>query len=380
MTDKKLLKGFEVELFTGSYSGHHVGVASEATKDLHEFVKEPDQRNLEYITCPEQEYSHLKAALLSPRQKLREWLRTKDLTILPGSTLSLGNSKKFERSDLSNPYHSFIEKEYGSNVVTTSVHINLGIRNLSMLFSSLRLVRCEAALFLALSACSPFLDGIATGAHSQRWIQFPLTPSKVPLFVDHLHYVRWVETQLEMKTMHNERHLWSSVRPNGPKRPYELNRLELRICDLIINCDLLLAITALLELRVLSLFKREDQMDPLKASSLSIEELAGLCDRNDSAVARSSLDATMYHWENGNKINCKDWIKQILEEVKPLALELNMIHLLHPINVVLGQGNQAMRWLKSYASGASIEFILKESMIEIEKEEQAFRKSKVIIG
>ena len=33
--------------------------------------------------------------------------------------------------------------------------------------------------------------------------------------------------------MRNERHLWTSVRPNGPDRPHSLNRLELRICDLV---------------------------------------------------------------------------------------------------------------------------------------------------
>ena len=40
------------------------------------------------------------------------------------------------------------------------------------LFPALRLVRCEAALLLALSASSPFLNRQITGAHSQRWLQF----------------------------------------------------------------------------------------------------------------------------------------------------------------------------------------------------------------
>ena len=173
MTNFMLLKGFEVELFTGTYAGKNVGVASAITEDLSDFVKEPDQRNLEYITVPDQRYAVLKHALLLPRQKLRKWLDFQKLTILPGSTLSLGNTKIFERSDLENPYHSFIEKNYGTNVVTASIHINLGIENLSLLFSALRLVRCEASLFLALSASSPFLEGQATGAHSQRWVQFP---------------------------------------------------------------------------------------------------------------------------------------------------------------------------------------------------------------
>ncbi len=274
MTTLMLLKGFEVELFTGTFAGANVGVASAITEDLSDFVKEPDQRNLEYITLPDKRYDVLKHALLLPRQKLRKWLECRKLTILPGSTLSLGNTKIFERSDSTNVYHSFIEKNYGTNVVTASIHINLGIENLSLLFSALRLVRCEASLFLALSASSPFLSGNVMGVHSQRWLQFPKTPEHVPMFLDHAHYVKWVEEQLSQGNMHNERHLWTSVRPNGPERPHVLNRLELRICDLVVNVDLLLAITTLLELRIINLINNIKKYDPFEASSKSETELA----------------------------------------------------------------------------------------------------------
>ena len=372
MTNFMLLKGFEVELFTGTYAGKNVGVASAITEDLSDFVKEPDQRNLEYITVPDQRYAVLKHALLLPRQKLRKWLDFQKLTILPGSTLSLGNTKIFERSDLENSYHSFIEKNYGTNVVTASIHINLGIENLSLLFSALRLIRCEASLFLALSASSPFLEGQATGAHSQRWVQFPKTPSKVPMFANHAHYVAWVEEQLSQGSMQNERHLWTSVRPNGPERPYVLNRLELRICDLVTDVDLLLAITALLELRIINLKNNLKNFDPIKASSKTQEELALLADENDLLVANLSLDANLSHWKNGKQIKCRDWIKELILDVTPLAKELDMLELLQPIESVLTNGNQSMRWLDSYSNGVSIQTLLQHGMGEMEREETNF--------
>ena len=372
MTNLMLLKGFEVELFTGTFEGENVGIASAITKDLSDFVKEPDQRNLEYITVPDQRYDVLKHALLLPRQKLRRWLDSKKLTILPGSTLSLGNTKVFERSDSENSYHSFIEKKYGTNVVTASIHINLGIENLSLLFAALRLVRCEASLFLGLSASSPFLDGNITGAHSQRWLQFPKTPSNVPMFVDHAHYVAWIEEQLGQGKMQNERHLWTSVRPNGPERPHILNRLELRICDLVADVDLLLAITALLELRIINLQKNMKKYDPIQASSKTKEELALLADENDLIAAKFSLDANLSHWENGNQINCRDWIKELLLDVTPLAEELDMLELLQPIESVLKNGNQSMIWLNSYSKGVSIQSLLQQGIDEMESEETNF--------
>lgn len=240
-----LLKGFEVELFTGRSNGENVGVSEMLTQDIKDFCIEPDRRNLEYITVPDKYYGNLKARLLSPRRRLRKWLSSKDLTILPGSTLSLDNNHDFQRADPTNSYHEFIEQKYGINVVTTSVHINLGIEDLSLLFAALRLIRCEASLLLSLSASSPFLYNSYTGFHSQRWLQFPRTPKNVPFFKDHAQYVGWIENCLAKGLMHNERHLWSSVRPNGFRRPYELDRLEIRICDLITDCDLLLAVTAL---------------------------------------------------------------------------------------------------------------------------------------
>tara|TARA_Y100001968_G_scaffold56167_1_gene47385 strand:+ start:10590 stop:11732 length:1143 start_codon:yes stop_codon:yes gene_type:complete len=369
MNIELLSKGFEVELFTGLSTGEHVGVASAIIEELDQFVKEPDQRNIEFITSPEKKYSSLKESLLSPRRKLREWLALRHLTILPGSTLNLGNSKRFERSDSLNTYHDLIEKNYGTNVVTASVHINLGIEDLPSLFAALRLVRCEASLFLALSASSPFLDGSPTGMHSQRWIQFPRTPKEVPFFINHDHYVNWIENNLANGVMWNERHFWSSVRPNGPRRPYELNRLELRICDLIINPDLLIAVTALLELRILSLIQHMDQLDPLKVSKLNMKELAALSDLNDVLAAKSSLDASLNHWIDGKPIVCRDWIADILDNVSPLATTLGMTHVLLPIYSVLENGNQAMTWLKEYANGASVQKLIQESISIIETEE-----------
>ncbi len=371
MTNKLLLKGFEVELFTGTFLAEHVGVADDVTSELPEFVKEPDHRNLEYITLPNVDYDYLRDALLMPREKLRKWLISRDLTLIPGSTLSLGDTKHFERSDPLNPYHDLIEATYGTRVVTTSVHINLGIDDLNLLFPAIRLIRCEAALFLALSASSPFLDGRPTGAHSQRWIQFPLTPEKVPFFENHSHYIAWVEGQMASGAMENERHLWTSVRPNGSNRPYELNRLELRICDLITDFDLLLAITALLELRVLTLFQDSKKLDPFEISSLNADQLAKLSDMNDHSAAKLSLDSTLYNWIDGEPIQCRDWIRALMEDVNQLAMDLGIAHLLAPLETVLNEGNQAMQWLRSYSEGKSVSQVLQHSISEMAREESS---------
>ena len=124
-----LLKGFEVEMYTGRDDGTVVGCSSEAAAAIEGIVTEPDGRNLEYITPPEASYEAQLRHLLEPRQRLRQWLQQRQLTLLPGSSLSLGDSQRFERSDPSNPYHQFIEDSYGTRVVTASVHINFGLES-----------------------------------------------------------------------------------------------------------------------------------------------------------------------------------------------------------------------------------------------------------
>jgi len=370
MAAELLTKGFEVEMYTGRGDGQVVGCAAEAAAALEGFVTEPDNRNLEYTTPPEASYRRQLELLLEPRRRLRAWLAPRGLTLLPGSTLSLGDSHRFERSAPENPYHDTIEAAYGTRVVTASVHINLGMEAMQPLFAGLRLLRCEAALLLALSASSPFLDGESCGVHSQRWLQFPLTPPQVPLFTDHAHYIAWMEEQLAAGAMFNVRHLWTSVRPNGDDRPHDLNRLELRICDLIADPLELLAVTAYAELRLQQILREPERHDPLHRSRLGPADLAALADANDRAAARSSLESSLCNWRDGRPIEARRWLEGELEELAPLAAELGLATALQPLATLLERGNQAMRWLARHRRGESIASILASASAELAEREQ----------
>jgi predicted glutamate--cysteine ligase len=371
MSGPLLTKGFEVEMFTGRRDGAVVGCAAEAAQSLEGFVTEPDNRNLEYTTPPDADYQRQLIHLLEPRQRLRSWLARRDLTLLPGSTLSLGDSAQFVRSNPDNPYHDSIERLYGTKVVTASVHINLGMRAMEPLFAGLRLMRCEGALLLALSASSPFLDGRVTGAQSQRWLQFPLTPPEVPLFTSHAHYIQWMREQLALGSMLNVRHLWTSVRPNGDRRPESLNRLEIRICDLISDPRVLLALTAWAELRLLRMMGEPQRLDPLEVSGLTPAELATLADRNDREAARHGLNATLLHWRSGEGVLARDWVAEELEAMAPLAETLALEEVLQPLKEVLALGSESMRWLDRQRAGEPIDRIVATEAMAMEARDGA---------
>ena len=372
MSIDKFYKGFEVEIFTGSQNSH-VGVSDDIDKIFPDFVKEPDNRNVEYITSPEKEYKIIYQKLLNPRRNLRHWLKKRDLTIIPSSTLCFKHNSQFQRSDNDNAYHKFIQDNYGIAVATSSVHINIGIDDLDKLFAAIRLIRCESSLFLSLSASSPFLNNKITNNHSQRWIQFPKTPSKVPFFINHQHYINWIEENIANGKMQNIRHFWSSIRPNGPKRPFILDRLELRICDFVSDVHLLLAITALLELRIFNLFENIKKLDPLHSSVFSLDDLSNVCDQNDMEAAQKSLNAELISWKDGKKVICKEWIREMLEDLSLTAEKFKMNYLLEPIYKVLDEGNQSMQWIKQYEKGLPIQEIMKLAIEDmIRKEEGGF--------
>jgi predicted glutamate--cysteine ligase len=365
-----LSKGIEVEIYTGTPQGKIIGLSDRIVQNLDGFVREPDSRNVEYTTAPFCCYDRLLCALLRPRRQLRAYLQTLgDYTLIPGSTLSLEGSDRFYRSDPQNPYHTYIEQTYGTKVVTASVHINIGISDPETLIRAIRLIRVEAPLFLALSAASPFLDGKVTGSHSTRWQVFPKTPRHVPIFTSHVHFIRWTEQQLDLGTMQNVRHLWSSVRPNGDCRPYKLNRLELRICDLIADPLALLAVTALLEARIAQAIAHPD-LDPLVQSQLTPDELVDLSDRNEAAAAQSSLRANLYHWRDGREILASDWIEELYAEVAPYARQRQLGCFLAPIRKILREGNPAQQWLRQIEAGLSVAEVMVGAIAHLEKQEQ----------
>ncbi|MFH7024738.1 MAG: glutamate--cysteine ligase [Heteroscytonema crispum UTEX LB 1556] len=353
-----LLKGFEIEMYTGTPQGDIVGLSDKIVAALDGFMREPDSRNVEYVTAPSENYERQLCGLLTPRQQLRNYLQNLgNYTLIPGSTLSLGGSDRFFRSDPQNPYHDYIEQTYATKVVTASVHINVGISDPEVLMRACRIIRLEAPLYLALSASSPFMNGEATGYHSTRWGLFPQTPAYVPLFESHAHHIQWVENQIAAGTMQNVRHLWASVRPNGDRRPYDLNRLELRICDLVSDPIALLAITALLEARLLQIIE-DPRIEPLTQSIFSPDELVAITAANETAAATASLDAQLKHYSDGRSILARDWIAELYQEVWATAKQNGFSCFLSPLQKILREGNEAQQWLQLHKLGFSSRHVI----------------------
>ena len=250
-----LKKGIEVEVFTGTRQGDAVGMSPQVVPALQDpFVFESDARHLEYVTNPYTSYDDLAAAVVEPRLRLRKFLEgAGNMTDFPFSTLAMPFNQQFELALPNNTYYQWVGANFGTNILTSSVHISMGLDDMDDIVRVTNWLRMDMPLFLALTAASPYRNGEATGYHSSRWIDFPQEPVDMRFFDDHADFVGFVEDGLASGKMRSLRHMWSAVRPNGPDRPYELNRIETRICDLVFDPALLLAVTALLEARIIYL-------------------------------------------------------------------------------------------------------------------------------
>ncbi|MDX1919750.1 MAG: glutamate--cysteine ligase [Candidatus Caenarcaniphilales bacterium] len=368
-----LKKGIEVEQYTGQKDGQVLPLAALVSSNLPGFTVEPDQRNVEYVTPPVYDYDELLLNLIEPRMRLREFLQknNSDWTVVPGSTLSLPFDKTFQFSKPEDPYHQHIKITHGLSIITTGLHYNFGIDDPEQLIRLVNLIRMEAPLILALSACSPFYDGEVTGNQSHRWISFPKVPQFVPFFKDHAHFIDWNNQTIDAGKMFNVRHLWSAVRPNGNNRPTDINRLEVRIADLSTSWDVILAITAWIELRVHYFLSNPDYEVPSDDISLIT-----LSDENETSAGQMGLAGSFSDWLLEEETTVFGAIEERLASIYPIATKLGIAPLLKPIENILTDGNEASQRLEKFHEGYSINQIM-EDWVEDSLEED-LRKANVL--
>lgn len=355
MTYKLLKKGVEVELYAGYGSGEVLPLSSKLKEYFSFLSQEPDQRNFEYITKPCTDYRELFKEIIEPRINIRNHLKSLgNMTLIPGSTIALPFKKEFYVSKPGDPYHEFILKTYKTKVITTSLHINIGVDDYETLFKLLCALKLDTPLFLALSASSCFHDGKVTDFYSYRWHSFPKTPEFVPFFTNHDDYVKWTNNQLSTKKMLNVRHMWTSIRPNGLNRPYDLNRIEIRICDLVTDTTKALAIVAFIESIIQKYLIEGNWPKILNKKQSELDSLVKIIEEQEELVAKSGLTSKIWDWRNDTKNQADKIIQSLYKDLTNTANKLDILDYLNPINKILEEGSETTHFLNIYKKTKSI--------------------------
>jgi len=366
--------GLEEESYGGTQAGMVKPLSSKVAGLDKSFRCEPDGRNIEFSTEPTDDVGECIASVITQRILLRDLLdNLGGYTIVPSGTIPLGNTSQFCPVTSGNLYYNHIERTWGTSVVTAGLHLSAGIEDIETLIRVSQVMRLESPLYLALSASSPFLGGKVTGYSSTRWHIFPLSPEKTPFFRNYTHYRRWVERQVLQKYIFNARNIWLAARPNGDEAPYELNRVEIRICDRIDDPALLLAVMTLFQARVAEV--RDNPEISVERLLDSGENLERRATHNEKNAAQKGLAGSYWDWQSEQEISLRDFLEQqlvrLLSDADPVVSEA--------FDEVLRLGDVASRWLQWWQQGVSIEAILARA-IELAEARDALwnAKSRVV--
>src|SRR5262245_22973517 len=232
---------------------------------------------------------------------------------------------------------------------TFGVHTHVAIRGAD------RAVRVTTALrnwlpeLLAVSASSPFHEGVDTELHSARTQVFTKffprcgVPDALQSWDEHAAYVRFL---YETGSIDEHTQLWWSVRPH-----LAFPTVELRICDAQPDVAEAQSLVALMVSLTARCARALDEGEPLP------DQPHRLIEENMWRAIRHGLSGDLIDLERGDVLPARARIERLIDWVLPVAEEIGAAPWLRP-----PERNAAERQIARRADGASFEEIYAEQV------------------
>lgn len=240
------------------------------------------------------------------------------------------------------------------NVYGLHVHIGVESGEQALKISN-ALVRYLPHL-LALSANSPFWQGLDTGMQSSRiniMESFPLAgiPHQFDHWSDFEHYC---ETLGRAGAIRSIKDLYWFIRPN-----LEYGTIEFRICDALSTLDETMALVALIQSLVVFVSKN------IKTNPhewVWSKEKQWIAPENQWNAARDGLEGIITTDSGGQRQKISESILQLVERLSPTARSLNCIEELQNINHIITNGNGAQRQRNIFKETQSLRDVVNASI------------------
>lgn len=229
------------------------------------------------------------------------------------------------------------------NVYGTHIHIGVESGDKALLISS-GLIRYLPHL-LALSANSPFWQGIDTGMKSSRisvMESFPFS-GLPPAFPDWTSFMGYYDTMKYSGAIQSIKDLYWHIRPSP-----SYGTIEVRICDAITNISEIIGLTALVQCLVVSIGREIDR----DQYCFSREE-HWIAPENNWIAARDGLEGMMICDLNGNRKKISEDINDLILRLQPIAVELDCEEELLSLKKIIEEGNGADRQRAIYSQTQS---------------------------
>ena len=232
---------------------------------------------------------------------------------------------------------------------TFGLHVHVGINGADRAVRVCSALRNYLPELLAVSASSPFVEGVFTYLHSARTQVFTRMfprcgiPDWFEGWDDWEQYVRFL---YETGSVTEHTQLWWSVRPH-----LQFPTVEIRICDAQPEVAEARALSAFIYSLTARIARALDEGEPLPSWPHRLLE------ENLWRAIRHGLSGELIDFERGESIPARARIEQLVEWVQPVADELGASQWL-----TVPERNAAERQMARHDEGASMEEIFTEQV------------------
>lgn len=237
---------------------------------------------------------------------------------------------------------------------TWSGHVHIGVRGRDRAVAVCDGLRGYLPHLLALSANSPFIEGVWTQLHSARTQTFVRMFPRcgVPdVFGDWAEHRRFYETLIETGCIEEFTQVWWSIRPH-----HRFGTVEVRICDVQTEPWQALAVMALAVGLSADLARAYDEgRMPAPEASRYVEE-------NLWRAIRFGLDGKLVDFAARRELPAADAVRRLVERAAPYADELGIAPHLAGVERLLREGNGAQRQVRAHAAGKTLREVYAETV------------------
>ncbi|WP_072313779.1 carboxylate-amine ligase [Agrococcus sp. Marseille-P2731] len=241
-------------------------------------------------------------------------------------------------------YARVIEKagDWGRRLIIFGVHNHVGVEDKAKVVPLMRTMLDRLPLILALSASSPFWQGLDTGFASHRTMLFQQLPTGglPPMLVDWGEYERTLSDMLAAGVIEDIGELRWDVRPSPA-----IGTVEMRVADGAPSIDDLAGVTALIHCLMEEASRALDDGEPQRHLP------SWLVRENKWRAARDGLAATAIVDERGTLQPVRDAIGEAIERLAPIAEDLGATRSLAAAGRVLERGGSAEQQRAAFDRG-----------------------------
>jgi carboxylate-amine ligase len=231
------------------------------------------------------------------------------------------------------------------------LHVHVGIRGADRAIAVMNALRSYLPELLALSASSPFVEGVYTYLHSARTEIFTRMFPRcgVPdLFDGWDGYERYVRFLYDTGSITEHTQIWWSVRPH-----LAFPTVEIRICDGQPELAEAQSLAALMYALTARIARAVDEGEPLPAHPHRLVE------ENLWRAIRYGLSDSFIDLDNGDVLSTRQRLEDLITWIAPVAEELGAASYL-----AVPEQNAAERQIARCEAGESIEAIYAREVLE----------------